>query len=257
MKTLRGRGSQRALMFVGGVLLTIVGAVVGPIGTAMAHHPVVSASVACDGTVSYQVTSWTPPDGNPVARENPQVDIYYQHNGEGPLYPVATGAFNAGNSYTITGQFQWPAGVDVIFVRAFANGQWGTGEAGGAEWYVLLGQPDPCQETTTTEAATTTTEAATTTTEAATTTTEAATTTTEAATTTTEAATTTSQPPLGTDEGTSTTTTLVDSDSPTTTVPGRTLPRTGGTNSGSTLLVGAGLVMIGASFIMGVRRRVA
>ena len=253
MNATKPRGGSRIALFIAGAVLAVVGAVISTTGTASAHHAEVVATVACNGTVNWTATAWIPPDGNPVERENPDVIVYYQHNGVGTHHAVGSGAFNAGNGYSFSGQFAYPAGIDVIFVTVEVVGTWGNGQPGGSTWYVLLSEPNPCQEestTTTAESTTTTTEAATTTTAAQTTTTAAATTTTAAATTTTARATTTTA--VGS-EGPPTT--QVSSAAPTTTV-SRTLPRTGGT-SGSLPLIALGLLLIGLSLVLGTRRQVA
>ena len=248
MNSLKLRVGSRIALFIAGSLLAVAGAIMTTPGAASAHHAVLVSSVSCNGIVNWTAVAWMPNDGNPVDRENSDIIVYYQHNGAGPKYQVGSGAFNADNDYTFSGQFTYPPGIDVIFVTVEAVGNWGNGQPGGSTWYVLLSEPAPCQEDTTTTAGDTTTTAGDTTTTAGDTTTtttarNTTTTTTTGATTTSEVA---SELP---------TTTLFDSETPTTTTV-RSLPPTG-SRSGSMQLVALGLLLIGLSLVLTARRRIA
>ena len=262
MNSLKPRVGSRIALFIAGSLLAVAGAIMTTPGAASAHHAVLVSSVSCNGIVNWTAVAWMPNDGNPVDRENSDIIVYYQHNGAGPKYAVGSGAFNADNDYTFSGQFTYPPGIDVIFVTVEAVGDWGNGQPGGSTWYVLLSEPAPCQEDTTTTAGDTTTTAGDTTTTAGdtTTTTTARNTTTTAGNTTTTAGNTTTTTTTGattTSEVASElpTTTLFDSETPTTTTV-RSLPPTG-SRSGSMQLVALGLLLIGLSLVLTARRRIA
>ena len=279
MNSLKLRVGSRIALFIAGSLLAVAGAIMTTPGAASAHHAVLVSSVSCNGIVNWTAVAWMPNDGNPVDRENSDIIVYYQHNGAGPKYAVGSGAFNADNDYTFSGQFTYPPGIDVIFVTVEAVGDWGNGQPGGSTWYVLLSEPAPCQEDTTTTAGDTTTTAGdttttagdttttttarnttTTTTTAGNTTTTARNTTTTAGNTTTTAGNTTTTTTTGattTSEVASElpTTTLFDSETPTTTTV-RSLPPTG-SRSGSMQLVALGLLLIGLSLVLTARRRIA
>ena len=278
MNSLKLRVGSRIALFIAGSLLAVAGAIMTTPGAASAHHAELVSSVSCNGIVNWTAVAWMPNDGNPVERENSNIIVYYQHNGAGPKYQVGSGAFNADNDYTFSGQFTYPPGIDVIFVTVEAVGNWGNGQPGGSTWYVLLSEPAPCQEDTTTTAGDTTTTAGdttttagdttttttarntTTTTTAGNTTTTAGNTTTTAGNTTTTAGNTTTTTTTGattTSEVASElpTTTLFDSETPTTTTV-RSLPPTG-SRSGSMQLVALGLLLIGLSLVLTARRRIA
>ena len=78
-KKQRGRLGIFGFMVAG--LLAVVAGLLTGVGTASAHHPVLTASVSCDGTVSWTATAWMPGDGNTLQRTNPEVHVYYQNNG--------------------------------------------------------------------------------------------------------------------------------------------------------------------------------
>lgn len=248
MKNLQLRSGRRLAMLATGVVLTVVGALAGSVGTASAHHPVVTAEATCDGNVHFVASSWVPPAEYDVPghKTNPSIEITYQINGVGASIPVTTGAFNEANGYSFSGNFSWPDGADSIVVTATATGEWAIGVAGGATWSVSVPKPAmPCEQvTTTTEQPTTTTEQPTTTTEETTTTLATTTTAVDQ-----ENPTTTTTAPA------QTTTTDVSSEGPTTTI-SRNLPSTGSTK-GSLPLVGAGLLLIGGAFVLTARRRTA
>lgn len=209
--------------FLPGILLSFILAAIvtiASVGAAIAHHPEATANVTCDGVIHWTAVAWQSED--PLSRTNPDIEVYYQYNSEGPEIPLASGAFNAQNGYTFSGSFAYPAGAGEVRIVAVAVGQWGNGGAAGSYWPTFVYGPIPQCETTTTVAETTTTIQETTTSVQPTTTTEASTTTTEVGTTTTEVGTTTSTTVASTTTGPATTSTVVG-----TTVPDRDLPATG------------------------------
>lgn len=238
-------------MFLVGTVVTIVGAVAGTSGVASAHHPLIEASASCDGSGTFTATAWTPePPFNEVGhRINPNITVAYQIDGVGASTQVGSGAFTVENNFTFSGQFTWPAGASSLLFTATAVGDWEIGVTGGQTWQFNLPKPPmPCVEESTTTSSTTSTTSSTT----STTILETTTSTTEPATTTTEVG---SESPTTTSTTiAATTTTEVGSEGPTTTV-SRTLPRTGGSSTTSLPLIAVGLMMIGASVLMTVRRR--
>lgn len=237
----QSRVRARLAMFATGLAIAAAGTLAGT-GAVSAHHPELVAATNCQGMVTFTATAWIPDDtDDPAHRANPQIDITYE-SWEVGVVAVTSGAFTSGNGYSFSGQFAYPAGVSQILVRATAVGAWGNGSPGGDSRAVWVTPVTDCQETTTTveeEEETTTTVAETTTTVGVTTTTEVG-----------------SEGPTTTVAGP--TTTEVASGGPTTTLVAGELPRTGGGGAeGSVLMVACGLLLMGGSIMMTVRRRPA
>ncbi|MDP2291952.1 MAG: LPXTG cell wall anchor domain-containing protein [Actinomycetota bacterium] len=247
MKTQHNRSWQRLALFITGVVIAIFGVVGTGAGTASAHHADLTASVTCERIVTWSTQAWDG-WGDPVYRTNPDVRVYYQRGSDAGTVPLLNGAFNAGNGYSLSGQFTFPDGENYIIVWVATLGTWGDGGGGGQTSFVKVYNPKPC--TTTTLPATTTTVPATTTTVPATTTTVPATTTTVPATTvpattTTVPATTTTVPATTTTVPATTTTVPAT----TTTVPATTttVPATTTTVLGTTTTVPATTTTIPAT----------
>ena len=92
---------------------------------AMAHHPTITATVACVAGVpmiNYTSTSWSP---NPGEGENPLIQIYLNWVD----VVVGTGAYvYPANSFS--GSIPAPAGLTAV-VHAYAAAPWGNGTEGG------------------------------------------------------------------------------------------------------------------------------
>jgi hypothetical protein len=130
-------------LVVGGTLAVAsigVGQFLG-VGTALAHHPEITAEVVCDEVtdapiIVYTSTAWASED--PLSRTNPQIDI---HIG-GAV--VGTGSY-AAPTFSFSGTAALPAGTiagDVVTVYAFAVGNWGNGAFGGQVASVDVTVPD-------------------------------------------------------------------------------------------------------------------
>lgn len=110
-------------------------------GTALAHHPNITAEAVCDttsGVINYTSTSWRPhgPAGNGGA--NPQIDILF--NG----VVVDSGAY-ASPDYSFSGSLPAPLGATVI-VTALAVGDWDDGRAGGQSASTTVTIPTDCTQ---------------------------------------------------------------------------------------------------------------
>jgi LPXTG-motif cell wall-anchored protein len=233
--------------FAAGVAAVAASLMVG-VTTAAAHHPIIEASVTCQGTVSYTATAWLPTDGNILERINPDVRISYQEWGTGAKIPVGAGAFTEANGFSFSGAFPYPDGIGKILVWADAVGLWGNGYSGGS-WAVWVDQPGTCGSTT--SSSTTSTSSSTSTSTSTSTTTS----TTAPSSSSSSTSTTTTQ--VG-GESSTTSTTLVDAESSTTSVAGGggNLPSTG-VDTGRLSLLAIGLTCFGISAVLATRRRTA
>ena len=129
-------------------LAVAVGALVSP-SAALAHHPDITARVACDpdtGALSIEFTStaWAGEGSDPAndpSRANAQIDIRL----DGAT--VTSGAYTAPN-YSFSGSLPVPAGAvagDIVEVSALAVGNWGNGEPGGQSNWFDVTIPQPCK----------------------------------------------------------------------------------------------------------------
>jgi uncharacterized repeat protein (TIGR01451 family) len=87
---------------------------------ASAHHPVVVASLACNGAVTFTVTA----DIQDVTRNNADVAVV---DTSGQVQPVATGTFSADDNWSFSGSFTIPTTVDTDTLTPQALGIWGDG----------------------------------------------------------------------------------------------------------------------------------
>jgi uncharacterized repeat protein (TIGR01451 family) len=100
-----------------GVVISVV-LVAVPI--ASAHHPVVVASLACDGTVTFTVTA----DVQDSTRNNADVTLI---DTSGNSQPIAVGAFDSANNWSFSGTFLIPTTVTSDTLTPQARGIWGDG----------------------------------------------------------------------------------------------------------------------------------
>jgi LPXTG-motif cell wall-anchored protein len=171
-----------------GTILVIV-ALLG-LGTpaAFAHHAEVTASVDCNGLVSYTSTAWN--GETEASRTNPNIGVWFSTNGGGSFTQLPHEShhqFNAANGFSFSDSFQLTSPLPAtVIVRVQAQANWANGSApGGARETSVMTLPE-CPATTTTTASTSTT--STSTPSSSTTSTTAATTTTAPASTSTTAA---------------------------------------------------------------------
>jgi uncharacterized repeat protein (TIGR01451 family) len=87
---------------------------------ASAHHPVIVASLACNGTVTFTVTA----DIQNVTRNNADVAVV---DTSGQTQPVATGTFSSADNWSFSGSFTIPVAVNSDTLTPQALGIWGDG----------------------------------------------------------------------------------------------------------------------------------
>lgn len=99
--------------------------------SAFAHHPEITAEAVCEEStgsvvINYTSTAWE--SGDPVSRENAQVDVLF----DGTV--VDSGSYSAPD-YSFSGSMPPPAGAgtgDTVVVTALAVADWGNGTMGGS-----------------------------------------------------------------------------------------------------------------------------
>ena len=126
-------------------LAALIGLVVGLalfiIPIAAAHHPVITVSMNCNGTVSYTVSAWQTNDN--AARTFTGVKVYWGST------VVGTGNFNAADNFTFSGSFTPSPSVTSITLTADTNGTWGDGYTGHDTYSDTATRPTNCVSVTT------------------------------------------------------------------------------------------------------------
>lgn len=109
-----------------GVIATILQFFIA--GTALAHHPTISAVAVCDENddlvIEYTSTAWLPANPTIAKRTNPQIDILVNN------VKVDQGAY-ASPTFSFSGSIAAPPGTSAT-VTALAVATWGSGFPGGA-----------------------------------------------------------------------------------------------------------------------------
>jgi uncharacterized repeat protein (TIGR01451 family) len=150
---------------IGALCGAIVGSLLVFAPIASAHHPVVVASLACNGTVTFTITA----DIQNSTRNNSDVELT---DTSGGAQPVATGSFNKANNWSFSGSFVIPTTVTSDTLTPQAHGIWGDGAQASNGPSATITRPTNCPPakpvppptTTPTTTTTTTTTTATTTT---------------------------------------------------------------------------------------------
>jgi len=151
------RLSARVLLLLG---VTFVATALFGLATASAHNPEITASVDCEGLVSYTAVSWAG-GATDAARTNPNIGVWYSTDGGATFTQLPhepAHQFNAGNGFEFSDSFQLPAPLPAaVIVRAQAQANWGDGAGPGSARQTEVLTLPPCPPTTTTSAPETTT----------------------------------------------------------------------------------------------------
>ncbi len=134
------------------VLVVAVGIPVAVAGPASAHHPEITASVDCAGTVTYTAKSWV--TSNASQKTNPNIGVYLKQ-ANGSFTKIGQGAFAAPN-YSFTGTHNIGSAASAT-IRVKADAPWASGAGAGDYRDVTVTVPDNCGTTTITNDCTTAT----------------------------------------------------------------------------------------------------
>jgi hypothetical protein len=209
---------------------------------AWAHHPLLKASVDCEGVLTFKAWAWKGQgEGEALEKSRTNDDIRITlHTKDGPAegVEIAKGAFNKDNNFSFSGTHELDAVItEEVVVRATAKVNWANGAGPGKPAEAKVKPPTDCQTTTTKPEDTTTTTKP-----------EDTTTTTQP-----EDTTTTTQP-----EETTTTVAPTTTLAPPSTAPpaaGGGLPLTGASTAPVLLSIAAGLIAAGGTAVYLARRR--
>ncbi len=128
----------KKLAVVMGAIFAIV-LFVAPI--AAAHHPAVTATMDCNGTVTYTVTAWDSSDAS--ARTFTGVQVFSDST------LVGTGNFNSADNFSFGGTFTVDAGVNSVTVTAKTDGTWGDGWTSVDQTSAIATRPTDCAKSPT------------------------------------------------------------------------------------------------------------
>jgi uncharacterized repeat protein (TIGR01451 family) len=126
---------------IGALCGAIVGSLLVFAPIASAHHPVVVASLACSGTVTFTITA----DIQNSTRNNSDVELT---DTSGATQPVQTGAFNRANNWSFSGTYVIPTTVTSDTLTPQAHGIWGDGAQASNGPSTTITRPTNCPPTT-------------------------------------------------------------------------------------------------------------
>ncbi len=124
----------------------IVGGALGFAPGAFAHHATVTATLDCNGQISYTVSSWEKKTSDNGGVNN----SVFLKDSLGNTFPSPPGQFNDANDYQFSGTFTISTSVTTDTLTPF-TGTWGDGEAGGlyTSYATTVTRPSNCGSLTT------------------------------------------------------------------------------------------------------------
>ena len=124
----------------------IVGGALGFAPGAFAHHATVTATLDCNGQISYTVSSWEKKTSDHGGVNNAVV----LKDSLGNTFPSPPGQFNDANDYQFSGTFTISTSVTTDTLTPF-TGTWGDGETGGlyTSYATTVTRPSNCGSLTT------------------------------------------------------------------------------------------------------------
>ena len=136
----RKRGPGRLLAraaTVGTLTITGMGGLVGIAAVALAHHPEISASTECGGTVHFTASAWV--TSSDAARTNPKIGVSYSTNGGSSftsLPQLDAYRFDTDNGFSFSDTLNLTALTgslpSSVVIKATALASWGNGGGGGS-----------------------------------------------------------------------------------------------------------------------------
>jgi hypothetical protein len=96
--------------------------------TAMACHSEITASIDCNGVVSYTATAWNGSDATAVSRTNSDVRVSVSTNGGQSFTQVGSGHFGKDNNFSFAGTYA-AGSASTVVVKVQEVAKWGNGDA--------------------------------------------------------------------------------------------------------------------------------
>ncbi len=131
---------------LGGALAVALGALLLLPSVVAAHHADVTASIDCDGLLTFTSTAWNGPDA--ASRTNPDIGVWVKKDG-GSFVELTSDDyfFAASNDYSFTDTYD-VGDADSVTVKVQAQAKWANGTAAGDSRQVTVDAPDDCVEPT-------------------------------------------------------------------------------------------------------------
>src|SRR3954464_2752670 len=128
--------TEKWKMSILGTLVAIGVLVIAP--SAFAHHATVSASLDCNGKITYTVYSW---EGHTADHGGGNSSVVLKDS-LGNTFPSPPGQFNDADNYPFSGTFTISTSVTSDTLTPF-TGTWGDGGAGGlySQYSVTVTRP--------------------------------------------------------------------------------------------------------------------
>jgi len=116
-----------------GLLAGTVGLGVAVAGPASAHHPTITATTDCSGSVAWTSTAWDGTSGSDhdASRTNDKVQISYRLDDQDTWTPVTEGAYTKDDDFSFGGHVDLKPLPQTIELRAYTAADWGNGASGG------------------------------------------------------------------------------------------------------------------------------
>jgi hypothetical protein len=103
--------------------------------TAAACHSEVSATIDCDGKVSYTAAAWNSSDASTKSRTNADVRVWASYDNGASYTQVGSGHFGTDNGYSFAGTFSAGSAASVV-VKVQEVARWASGDSPGPPRYV-------------------------------------------------------------------------------------------------------------------------
>lgn len=116
---------------------------------AIAHHPIVTGQINCNGLLSFTATAWEGVEGQPDTRHHNDIRIEAATSTDGVNWSafseIGTGTFTSGNGYTFNDTYQFTPVPEWVQLRARADGKWGPNDDINGD-NALSPEPNPIME---------------------------------------------------------------------------------------------------------------
>jgi hypothetical protein len=131
---------------LGGALAVALAALVLLPGAVAAHHADVTASLDCDGLLTFTATAWTGP--NAASRTNSDIGVWVRKEG-GSFVELTSDDyfFAASNGFSFTDTYD-AGDADSVTVKVQAQANWANGSGPGDSRQVTVDAPDDCVQPT-------------------------------------------------------------------------------------------------------------
>ena len=116
--------------------------------TAAACHSEISATIDCQGNVTFTAEAWNGSDATTASRTNPEVKVWASTNGGSTWTHIATGSFSSSNGFKFTGTYA-AGSASTVKLKIQETRNWGNGDSPAGARYLTLTKSSTCGSTPT------------------------------------------------------------------------------------------------------------